>query len=73
MRSPPLPGDWRPAGEVRHTFTHFHLRLDVRLLRLPRQGDQRFRAVDQAVAVMPSVFAKAVRLACGDALQAGPR
>src|SRR6056297_4094862 len=28
--APPLPADWRPAPvEVRHTFTHFHLRLTV--------------------------------------------
>jgi A/G-specific adenine glycosylase len=28
--SPPVAGDWRDAGaEVRHTFTHFHLRLKV--------------------------------------------
>lgn len=27
---PPLPADWRKLdGEVRHTFTHFHLMLDV--------------------------------------------
>jgi len=31
----PLPGDWRRLpGDVRHTFTHFHLKLDVYLLRL---------------------------------------
>jgi A/G-specific adenine glycosylase len=71
MRAPPFPGDWRPAGEVRHTFTHFHLRLEVRLLRLSRHGDHRFRAADEAVAAMPSVFAKAVRLACGDPVRNG--
>ncbi len=28
--APPLPADWHPAPvEVRHTFTHFHLRLTV--------------------------------------------
>ncbi|THD83855.1 A/G-specific adenine glycosylase [Aliigemmobacter aestuarii] len=26
---PPLAGDWRLAGEARHTFTHFHLILSV--------------------------------------------
>jgi A/G-specific adenine glycosylase len=25
----PLSADWRPAGQVRHVFTHFELRLDV--------------------------------------------
>lgn len=34
--APPLAADWQPlAGEVRHTFTHFHLRLTVHLARLP--------------------------------------
>jgi len=31
----PIPGDWRQLpGNVRHTFTHFHLELDVHLLQL---------------------------------------
>ncbi len=34
--APPVPADWRPSdGEVRHTFTHFHLRLSVMTARLP--------------------------------------
>lgn len=34
--APPAPGRWRmAAGEVRHTFTHFHLRLSVMTARLP--------------------------------------
>ncbi|OYX45123.1 MAG: A/G-specific adenine glycosylase [Rhodobacterales bacterium 32-67-9] len=34
--APPMPADWRSApGEVRHTFTHFHLRLSVMTARLP--------------------------------------
>mgnify|MGYP001393399322 CR=1 FL=1 len=34
--APPSPGRWRTAaGEVRHTFTHFHLRLSVMTARLP--------------------------------------
>ena len=33
---PPMAADWRDLGaEVRHTFTHFHLRLAVRVARLP--------------------------------------
>ncbi len=63
--APPLPGDWQPAGEVRHTFTHFHLRLEIRLMRLASPGGERFVPADQAAAAMPTVFAKAVRLACG--------
>jgi A/G-specific adenine glycosylase len=33
---PPVVADWRdPGAEVRHTFTHFHLRLALRTARLP--------------------------------------
>ena len=34
--SPPLTADWQdPGPEVRHTFTHFHLRLAVRVAQVP--------------------------------------
>jgi len=34
--TPPAPADWQPlAGEVRHTFTHFHLMLTVMHAPLP--------------------------------------
>ena len=34
--APPMPADWtRIPGEVRHTFTHFHLMLDVMTAPLP--------------------------------------
>ncbi|MEX0286904.1 MAG: A/G-specific adenine glycosylase [Paracoccaceae bacterium] len=37
---PPCPADWQPVpGEVRHTFTHFHLRLQVQTARLPQDAD----------------------------------
>lgn len=61
--APPLPGDWQDAGEARHTFTHFHLVLEVRLLRLAAPGGAGFMPLDEALAAMPTVFAKAVRLA----------
>ncbi len=32
---PPVPADWRSAGEVRHTFTHFHLILSVMAATVP--------------------------------------
>ncbi len=41
--TPPMQGDWRAVeGEVRHTFTHFHLILRVMVARLPQnaQPDQ---------------------------------
>ena len=34
--TPPIDGNWRnPGAEVRHTFTHFHLILSVRVATLP--------------------------------------
>ena len=60
---PPLSGGWERVGEVRHVFTHFHLRLEVRRMRLPRPGGDGFLAADAAEAAMPTLFAKAVRLA----------
>ena len=34
--APPVEADWKDPGlEVRHTFTHFHLRLTLRLARVP--------------------------------------
>ena len=36
--TPPAHGDWRDLGaEVRHTFTHFHLRLAIRIADLPEE------------------------------------
>ena len=32
----PMPADWRPAGEVRHGFTHFALTIDLLAARVPR-------------------------------------
>ena len=65
---PPLDADWRTLpGEVRHTFTHFHLILDVRLAEVPQgavpaRGDfiprDRFRPSD-----LPTVMRKAFDLA----------
>lgn len=64
---PPTTGDWRPAGVVRHGFTHFDLELQLMLCRsadcasLP-PGE--FWPVDTVEAAgLPTVFAKAARLA----------
>ena len=35
VEQPPADADWAPIGEVRHTFTHFHLRLALRIAHLP--------------------------------------
>ncbi len=63
----PVQADWRDLGaEVRHTFTHFHLRLSVQVARVngatPDRGffleKQDFRASD-----LPTVMRKAFDLA----------
>jgi len=60
--APPVAADWEPAGEVRHTFTHFHLRLGVMRARIaPLPGEA--MKIAAAAAAMPTVFAKALRLA----------
>ncbi|TVP73887.1 MAG: A/G-specific adenine glycosylase [Rhodobacteraceae bacterium] len=43
--APPCPADWcRVPGEVRHTFTHFHLRLSLRAAHLPMDAPGTFVA-----------------------------
>ncbi|MXQ09426.1 A/G-specific adenine glycosylase [Alphaproteobacteria bacterium GH1-50] len=66
--TPPVAADWREVpGEVRHTFTHFHLRLklyraDVAMTAAPERGTflprERFRPSD-----LPTVMRKAFDLA----------
>ena len=65
---PPLAADWRQAeGEALHTFTHFHLRLQVRLAEVPQGANpergqflrpEQFRPSD-----LPTVMRKAFDLA----------
>ncbi len=61
----PLAADWRPAGSVRHTFTHFHLELDVEAARVPpslRPERGCFRPAEDALPALPTVMRKALRL-----------
>ena len=64
----PLDTDWRDAaGEVRHTFTHFHLRLDIAVAEVgadakPLRG-QFFAQSDFRPATLPTVMRKAYDLA----------
>ena len=65
--NPPLPGEWRAAGVVRHSFTHFTLELQVTALAgstfIEPQGAGEWWPVDQlAEAGLPTLFAKAARL-----------
>ena len=69
--APPLDADWHdPGSEVRHTFTHFHLRLKIRVAQvsaetMPDRGNflpaQQFRPSD-----LPTVMRKAYDLARPD-------
>lgn len=65
VERPPLVAGWRDLGvEVRHTFTHFHLRLAVFGARLPAEagaGAGRFMEPGRALAAMPTVMRKALR------------
>jgi A/G-specific adenine glycosylase len=59
---PPLPATWRPAGEVRHTFTHFHLVLQVETARVAAATAPDADWRDPAGLSLPTVMAKALKL-----------
>ena len=64
---PPLDAVWRDAGTIEHTFTHFHLRLDVR--RADHDGPAPaghvwLAAADIAGEALPSVMRKALEAGC---------
>jgi A/G-specific adenine glycosylase len=70
---PPVAADWRDAGaEVRHTFTHFHLRLGVAWARVPPPPEGRLYPLTPALAeALPTVMRKALRLGLAAAGIAG--
>ncbi|MCK0168714.1 A/G-specific adenine glycosylase [Jannaschia sp. S6380] len=58
---PPFAADWRDVGEVRHSFTHFHLTLTVRTTRMAGNPDRgSYAPLDPAA--LPTAFAKAHRM-----------
>ncbi|MDD7972436.1 A/G-specific adenine glycosylase [Roseinatronobacter alkalisoli] len=61
----PVPADWSPVtAEVRHTFTHFHLRLSLRVAHLPIDAPGLFVAAqDFTPTALPTVMRKAHALA----------
>lgn len=64
--APPIAADWRdPGAEVRHTFTHFHLVLSLRVARLPLGAVPRrgFFTPDLRPSDLPTVMRKAFDLA----------
>ncbi len=70
---PPLAADWQPVGEVRHTFTHFHLILTVLAATTEAAPDRGAFVPRDAFrpAALPTVMRKAWNLAT--ALPATPR
>lgn len=71
--APLLPGPWQALGRVAHGFTHFDLELDVAGLWLPQRPVLALDKLawwrrDAVAAGLPTLFAKAARLAlAGDA------
>ncbi|GGE56155.1 A/G-specific adenine glycosylase [Actibacterium pelagium] len=68
LPAPPIEADWHdPNAEVRHTFTHFHLRLTLRLATLPMTAaPERGTFLSQTEfrpANLPTVMRKAFDLA----------
>ncbi|MCL4135494.1 UNVERIFIED_CONTAM: hypothetical protein GTU68_011679 [Idotea baltica] len=67
VSAPPIPADWRSIGDVRHVFTHFSLTLDVQIADCAAEaGNGSWVPIDE-VSGLPSVFAKAFRLATANA------
>ena len=63
----PMQVDWRPAGEVRHGYTHFALTIDLLAARVPRIEAAGFLRPVTALAdeALPSVMRKCVRMGLG--------
>jgi A/G-specific adenine glycosylase len=65
----PMRADWRPAGKVRHGFTHFELTIELFAARLARIDAPGFVRPIAALAdeALPSVMRKCVRMAAAAA------
>jgi A/G-specific adenine glycosylase len=62
--APPVEAEWRdPGAEVRHTFTHFHLRLALRVARLPLEAVPSRGAFVPAEAFRPASLPTVMRKA----------
>ena len=59
----PIAAAWKPAGEIRHVFTHFSL--DLRVFRAEGDWDSAIWTPRVGLESMPSVFLKAAREALG--------
>lgn len=70
IAQPPLSAAWQPlSGEARHTFTHFHLRLEVHIADLPldasAEGYHFVSRHEFSPKALPTVMRKAFDLAQG--------
>jgi A/G-specific adenine glycosylase len=67
LTAAPQPSDWRPAGQVRHGFTHFELIIELFAAQVPAiEADGFLRPIDAlAEEALPSVMRKCVRMAMG--------
>ena len=64
LEQAPAAADWRHVGEIEHTFTHFALTLQVYRAAVDTRAEGLvWLPVERALADMPSVFTKALRLA----------
>ena len=64
LAAAPALASWRLVGEIEHTFTHFALTLDVyRAEGGADDPDLIWLPIERALAEMPSVFGKGLRLA----------
>ena len=60
--APPIDADWTEvAGEVRHTFTHFHLRLFLRIAEVPLTARPEYGAFIDAAEFQPSSLPTVMR------------
>ncbi|EKD60902.1 MAG: HhH-GPD family protein, partial [uncultured bacterium] len=64
-RAAPFQADWRDLGEVKHTFTHFHLILQVLTTNTTANPD-RGEFMPLQPADLPTVMRKAYDLAAAD-------
>ncbi|MEL6830811.1 MAG: NUDIX domain-containing protein, partial [Pseudomonadota bacterium] len=64
----PEQADWQEVGEVRHVFTHFALMLKV--WRAVSPAGAQLTPISEAADSLPSVFAKALKLAVSGAKRA---
>ena len=70
IQSAPFDGKWLLAGQIRHTFTHFHLELEIWSAETDASGEGWWSLPDElAHEALPTLFKKAVVVAVPDAFK----